>query len=81
MIDLVDYDYRLLMEISKNDKAIKNTWFSKFLHYEDYFIVLVGNEQSFVKSFDGVTAARLPYPLAAIWFDSMDYQRLLAEVY
>jgi len=80
-IDIVDYNCKVLMEISKNDKSIKNTWFSKFPHYEDYFIVFIGNEQSFVKLFNGVEAARLPYPLAALWFDSIDYQRLLAEIY
>lgn len=80
-IDIVDYNYKVLIEISKNDKSIKNTWFSKFPYYEDYFIVLIGNEPSFVKLFNGIEAARLPYPLAALWFDSIDYQRLLAEIY
>jgi len=72
-IDLVSEEHNLLLEISKKDKKLRDTWFSSFPDFEDYFKILVGAKKCGFS--DGVY--RISYPILNLWLNSVYYYRLM----
>lgn len=72
-IDLVSEEYNLLLEISKKDKKIIDTWFSAFPDSEDYLKILVGASKN--GFYDDIY--RVSYPILNLWLNSIYYYRLM----
>lgn len=73
-IDIVDVQNRLLIEIGKNDKKLKDTHFDSYDGNENFVKILVGEQKCLPLDYD---MYRVSYPVFVIWLDGIYYNNLM----